>query len=68
MKKLYPEFEGGEPLHINWRKSDLKMACCDCGLVHRMRFIVSGKRIRIRAWRDNRSTAALRRYNKFKKK
>jgi hypothetical protein len=39
-----------------------KMACCDCGLVHRMDFRVAGGRAQFRAFRDNRSTAMVRRH------
>jgi len=47
-----------------------KMACCDCGLVHRMDFMVlhfhTAKRIPFakvlfRVFRDNRATASMRR-------
>ena len=39
-----------------------KLACCDCGLVHRMVLISEdGKPIGIAAKRDNRATAARRR-------
>lgn len=38
-----------------------KMSCCDCGLVHRMDFRVYKGRAQMRAWRDNRATAAGRR-------
>ena len=38
-----------------------KLACCDCGLVHRMEFRVYKGYAQFRAWRDNRSTAAMRR-------
>lgn len=38
-----------------------KLACCDCGLVHRMQFRVHRGRIQFKAWRDNRATAAMRR-------
>ena len=53
--------------------SGYKMACCDCGLVHRLDFrvlravnrthgkILKGARVEFRAYRDNRATAALRR-------
>jgi hypothetical protein len=37
-----------------------KLACCDCGLVHRMDFRVSGGRIQFRADRDPRATAGRR--------
>jgi hypothetical protein len=44
-----------------------QMACCDCGLVHRLDFRVvkyaggSRTKVQYRADRDNRATAALRR-------
>lgn len=57
----YPQKEPGEATDFNWRKKDFKFQCCDCGLVHRMRFIVSGHKIRMRVWRDNRATGQVRR-------
>ena len=52
-------------------KRGYKMMCCDCGLVHTIDFdhipYGNGRKIRIRAWRDNRATANARRnYNKDK--
>ena len=42
-----------------------KMSCCDCGLVHRINFRLvknrSGATIQFQVFRDNRSTAAVRR-------
>lgn len=38
-----------------------KMACCDCGLVHRLDFRVVNGRVQFRVFRDNRATAAKRR-------
>ena len=38
-----------------------KMACCDCGLIHRMEFRVRQGHVQFRAWRDNRATSARRR-------
>ena len=46
-------------------KRGYKMACCDCGLVHRMNFkhipYGDGRKILFRAERDERATAAVRR-------
>lgn len=46
-------------------KRGYKMACCDCGLVHRVEFAHvpygSGRKIIFRVWRDERATAAKRR-------
>lgn len=44
-----------------------KMACCDCGLVHRLDFrVVQGEhgadRVEFRVRRDNRSTGQVRRH------
>jgi hypothetical protein len=39
-----------------------KDACCDCGLVHRIEYRVAPDgRIELRAFRDDRATAAVRR-------
>lgn len=38
-----------------------KMACCDCGLIHRMDFRVRGGKVEFRAFRDARATAVRRR-------
>lgn len=38
------------------------MACCDCGLVHAVRFHVSGRKIFMAVTRDNRATGQKRRY------
>lgn len=39
-----------------------KMACCDCGLVHKVDFRVVDRKIQFRAFRDNRATAQVRRH------
>ncbi len=55
----YKQAEDGEwvqPVRRNY-----KMACCDCGLVHRVDFRIRDGRIQFRAYRDNRATAAKRR-------
>lgn len=59
--KKYPPIEPGQVVKIPWRKEDYKMACCDCCLVHRLRFKVKGGVLEMQAWRDNRATAQLRR-------
>ena len=62
-KKLYPRIEAGEEVDLKWRTTDFKAACCDCGLVHRMRFKVRGKNLIImKFWRDERATAQIRRH------
>jgi hypothetical protein len=34
-----------------------RLACCDCGLIHDVVFIVKGKRLYMAAQRNNRATA-----------
>lgn len=41
--------------------NDYKMACCDCGLIHKMEFRVRKGKVQFRAFRDNRATAQRRR-------
>lgn len=38
-----------------------KLGCCDCGLVHRVDFRIHRNRVQFRAFRDSRSTGAMRR-------
>jgi hypothetical protein len=39
-----------------------KMACCDCGLVHKIDFRVENGRVQFRVVRDNRATGQIRRH------
>jgi len=39
-----------------------KLACCDCGLVHRVVFVVEDGRLGMAAERDNRATGQRRRH------
>lgn len=48
VKKLYPDIEAGQKIDLDWRKKDYMMACCDCNLVHKLRFTVVGSKLRIR--------------------
>lgn len=45
-------------------RNGYKLACCDCGLVHKLNFRIRGRRIQFSAWRDERATAAVRRYKR----
>jgi hypothetical protein len=51
------EGEWVEPVRVGY-----KMACCDCGLVHDMDFRVRKGRVQFRVFRNNRSTAMIRRH------
>jgi len=44
-----------------------KLACCDCGLVHRMDFRIYSGRVQFRVFRDERATGQMRRWNKARK-
>lgn len=46
------------------KRKGYKMACCDCGLVHKLDFRVVKRRVQLRAYRDNRSTGQHRRHMK----
>lgn len=37
-----------------------KLACCDCGLVHRMDFRISKRRVQFRVFLHKRATAQMR--------
>lgn len=55
----YRKLRDGERLTIPRRY--LRLRCCDCGLVHHVRFEIRGGTIYLRAWRHRRATAASRR-------
>jgi len=57
----YLPCEDGEPIHIKWKTEGHKISCCSCSLVHLLDFDVKGSTLTMRAWRDNRATAARRR-------
>lgn len=60
----YPNPDGW----VSPRRTGYKMACCDCGLVHRLVFRIvpndhgPGKKIQFRVERDNRATGQMRRW------
>jgi len=60
--KRYKQVHAGE--WVQPVRRGYKMACCDCGLVHIMDFRIYDGRIQFRAYRNNRSTAMLRRHRK----
>ncbi len=43
-------------------KSGYKLACCDCGLVHRVDFRIYRGRVQFRVFRDERATGQVRRH------
>lgn len=65
----YLEVEDGKWYDVT---EDSSLACCDCGLVHKIEYHVSkspkGPRIWLRLTRDKRATGAMRRWLKKKLK
>lgn len=55
----YAEPKAGE--WVQPKRKGYKMRCCDCGLVHKLDFRIVKGRIQFRAFRDQRSTGAVRR-------
>lgn len=43
------------------RRRNYPMACCHCGLVHRMDIRIIGKKVQMRLFEDRRATAGMRR-------
>lgn len=50
-------FEG---VWTKWDKGD-RMQCCDCLLIHDIEWRIRDKKLELRMYRNNRSTAAYRR-------
>ena len=47
----------GQAIDIAWRESEaINMSCCDCGLVHYIRFVATKENIRMRLWRNKEQT------------
>lgn len=61
----YPKAKVGQKVKINTEKEILRLACCDCGLVHQMDIEIDQNEngvVYIVAPRNERATAQLRRY------
>lgn len=56
----FPQRKPGEPVRLNWKNQVLRFACCDCALVHNIKFAVKGERLTLRAYRNKRLTAHFR--------
>lgn len=39
----------------------VRIKCCDCGLIHLMRFTIDNGEVVMEGWRDNRATVNARR-------
>lgn len=67
-RTAYPTVADGEPFTIRWRTEDVKLACCQCLLTHRLDLSVKGPLVTVTIYRDNRVTALLRRHERQRKK
>ncbi|KKM99571.1 hypothetical protein LCGC14_1146550 [marine sediment metagenome] len=60
----YDKLEDGNGFTFDSDKVTLKMACCDCGLVHYMGItVLEGTNVSVGFKRDRRATSQLRRNN-----
>jgi hypothetical protein len=57
----YDQLQDGEWVHPIKR---YKLCCCDCGLVHNVDFRIKNRSVQFRVFRNNRSTAQIRRHRK----
>lgn len=69
----YKKISNGEILRFPEEGSIFNLACCDCGLVHKMvvKNVTEGKdkgMIDMIMIRDNRRTGQIRRWNEYEKK
>lgn len=60
----YKSLSDGEWTELD--NEDHKIACCDCGLIHKLEGKVTDNKVSIRFFRENRSTGQYRRHNKIK--
>lgn len=58
----YEQAVDDEPLIVD--ADGINFACCDCGLVHHLSASLQDGEIVVTFRRDNRKTAAIRRYHK----
>ena len=64
MACCYPEVDSEEWFHLP--AGGMRIACCDCGLVHDVSYRRRGAKIEVRFARNDRATAGLRRGMKRK--
>jgi hypothetical protein len=64
-KSEYHHVEDDEWMQVDGR--DLRHACCDCGVIHDMKFRIRKGKIEYQAKRNPHATAGMRRSFKFNK-
>ena len=64
MKSRYPKLKDYEGFEIDPKTTMIRLACCDCGLVHDINItvIAEGEKVDVAFKRFNRGTAQLRRH------
>jgi uncharacterized Zn finger protein len=62
-KDTYYAGKDGEWLGVLKSRGYMYVACCDCGLVHKMRFRVRDGQVQLMADRDERRTGQRRRHH-----
>ena len=69
MIKDFPYYKPGEPLVLNWKKQILRAACCNCALVHNVKFKVKNEKLTLQVWENKKMTKILRKtmYSTFPK-
>lgn len=66
MAKKYSRLESDEPVNFDWKDSHMFMACCDCGLVHKIKVEVDGNNVTLMFNREDRRTGQIRRHRKIR--
>jgi hypothetical protein len=64
MTRRFDQIHEGEWIEPKHR--GFKLACCDCGLTHRIDYRIVAGRVQFRTYRDSKTTAGLRRRIKEK--
>ena len=64
MRTEYEDVEAGE--WVQPSRTGYLMQCCDCGLIHKLDFRIKNGRIQFRCDRDERRTAAVRRWRRVR--
>jgi hypothetical protein len=62
----YIPFHDGDGFKVGTDNGIMYIACCDCGLVHRMEIHRSSRWVYMRMYRDKRRTSANRRAKNIK--
>lgn len=63
----YIQREDGDTIEIEAKNPTHRIACCDCGLVHELRFWWDKKTLYMEPYRNNRATGQRRRWMKKRK-